>query len=76
MRGDAQPAPAIKAPAEAEVRRVIRELDSEGRWVSTFAGEKLVGQPKFEPGFRYLSSEVFARNMGILCDYIAAKKPE
>lgn len=76
VRGDAQPAPAIKAPAEAEVRRVIRELDSEGRWVSTFAGEKLVGQPKFEPGFRYLSSEVFARNMGILCDYIAAKKPE
>lgn len=58
---------------EAEVKRVIKELDAEGRWVSTYAGERLVGQPKFESGFRYLSSEIFGRNVELLCDYLAAR---
>lgn len=56
---------------EEEVRRIVRELDAEGRWVTTYAGEALVGQPKFERGFRYLSSDVFSRNVAALSDYLA-----
>jgi PelA/Pel-15E family pectate lyase len=64
--------PGKRNPSDAEVRRVIAALDAEGRWVSTYAGEKLVGQPKFADGFQYISSELFAKNVGILNDYIAA----
>lgn len=59
-----------RSPSVDEVRKIIAALDAEGRWVSTYAGEKLVGQPKFPDGFRYISSEVFAKNVGILCDYL------
>jgi PelA/Pel-15E family pectate lyase len=58
---------------EGEVRRVIRELDAEGRWLSTYAGERLVGQPKFEAGFRFISSDVFSRNVGTLSRFLAAE---
>lgn len=56
-----------------EARRIIKELDPQGRWISTYAGERLVGQPKFEPGFRFLSSEVFRRNVETLSQFIAAR---
>jgi PelA/Pel-15E family pectate lyase len=67
-----------RAPEElAEaVRRIIRGLDNEGRWITTYAGEGLVGQPKFERGFRYISSEVFSRNAGTLSEYIADQRKE
>ncbi len=65
-----------KAPAaaglEEEVRRIVKELDGEGRWVSTYAGERLVGQPKFARSFAYLSSAVFSRNVETLSAYLAA----
>jgi PelA/Pel-15E family pectate lyase len=64
----------INRVEEGEVRRIIRELDSDGRWVSTYFGEHLVGQPKFEHGFRYISSEVFIRNVEKLSEYIAASR--
>jgi hypothetical protein len=56
---------------EDEVRKIIGDLDAEGRWISTYAGERLVGQPKFASGFRYLSSDVFIRNVERLSEYIA-----
>lgn len=59
---------------QKEVRRIIAELDDEGRWISTHAGEGLVGQPKFERGFRYISSDVFSRNMVTLSDYVATAR--
>ncbi len=62
-----------RTPSDDEVRKVLAALDVEGRWVSTYSGEKLVGQPKFAEGFRYLSSEVFARNVALLADYLEAK---
>jgi PelA/Pel-15E family pectate lyase len=31
---------------EADVRRVVKELDADGRWVTTYRADKLVGQPK------------------------------
>jgi hypothetical protein len=70
------PEPAPPRPAadpEAEVRRIIRELDDQGRWVSTYAGERLVGQPRFAPGFKYLSSAVFSRNLETLSEYLGRK---
>jgi hypothetical protein len=60
---------------ENEVRRIIGELDSEGRWISTYAGEKLVGQPKFADGFRFISSEVFSKNVDTLSEFIPRGKP-
>jgi PelA/Pel-15E family pectate lyase len=58
---------------EADVKRIVAELDAEGRWVSVYAGERLVGQPKFAEGFKYISSDVFARNVATLSAYLKAK---
>jgi hypothetical protein len=71
----APPAPRPAKALEAKVKQVIAELDAEGRWVSTYAGEGLTGQPKFADGFRYISSGVFNRNIELLGEYIAAPPP-
>jgi PelA/Pel-15E family pectate lyase len=57
---------------QEDVRRIIRELDEEGRWITTYAGERLVGQPKFSDAFRYISSDVFSRNVETLSEYLAS----
>lgn len=54
----------------AKVRQILNDLDSEGRWVSTYHGEKLTGQPKFAEGQQYLSSAVFAMNIEVLSAYL------
>ncbi len=59
------------APVEKDVRRILAELDAAGRWVSTYAGEGLVGQPKFASGFQYISSDVFSRNVSALSEHLA-----
>ncbi|MCX7886623.1 MAG: pectate lyase [Verrucomicrobiae bacterium] len=61
-------------PSAEEVRKIINSLDAEGRWVSTYAGERLVGQPEFRPGFQYISSAVFAKNVETLCEFLTATK--
>lgn len=58
---------------ETEVRRVVKDLDADGRWVSTYDGERLVGQPKFAAGFKYISSDVFSKNVELLSAYLTAK---
>ena len=58
------------------MRRIVGELDDQGRWVSTFAGEGLVGQPKFARGFQYLSSAVFSHNVETLSAYLKASSDE
>lgn len=55
-----------------KVREIIDDLDEEGRWVSVYRGEPLVGQPKFELDYPYIASAVFAQNMEILSDYLIA----
>ena len=60
---------------ERQVRRILEELDDQGRWVSRYAGERLVGQPKFAPNSLYLSSEVFSRNLETLSLYLTATQP-
>ncbi|MCI0359664.1 MAG: pectic acid lyase [Planctomycetaceae bacterium] len=54
------------------VRMVIAALDDQGRWISTYAGERLVGQPKFKPGEKYISSAVFSQHLQTLRGYVAA----
>lgn len=60
---------------ERQVRRIVQELDDQGRWISRYAGERLVGQPKFTPGRLYLSSEVFSKNLETLSQYLTTTKP-
>jgi PelA/Pel-15E family pectate lyase len=61
-------------PSETAVRKMIADLDPQGRWISTYAGEHLVGQPKFAAGFRYISSDVFSRDMQALSEFLTAAK--
>jgi PelA/Pel-15E family pectate lyase len=60
--------------SDAEVRQILQALDAQGRWVSTYGGEMLVGQPKFAKGMNYLSSAVFSRNLETLAAYVAMGK--
>lgn len=69
------PKPRSAKSLEAAVRKIVADLDAEYRWVSVYAGESLVGQPKFAAGFRYLSSGVFSRNVETLSEYFVASKP-
>ncbi len=73
-RGGAPAAAPSAAEPAARVRAVIQEMDADGRWISKYAGERLVGQPKFRGSFCYISSEVFSRNVEILSEYIAASR--
>ena len=57
---------ASETPAKVDVARIVSTLDGQGRWISTYDGEGLVGQPKFARGFTYLSSAVFSRNLEAL----------
>jgi PelA/Pel-15E family pectate lyase len=65
--------PAVKA-LEEKARRIVGDLDKEGRWITTYKGERLVGQPKFREGFLYLSSDVFSRNIETLSAYLEATR--
>jgi PelA/Pel-15E family pectate lyase len=64
----------IEPVQKDDIRQIIKDLDADGRWVSTYAGENIVGRPTFEQGFRYISSEVFIRNVETLSDYIAGSR--
>ncbi|HUG68208.1 MAG TPA: pectate lyase [Pirellulaceae bacterium] len=58
------------APTEQQVKQVISDLDERGRWVSTYRGERLVGQAKFAENSQYLSSQVFSDNLTLLSDFL------
>ncbi len=53
-----------------KVRQLLSNLDAEGRWLSTYHGEKLTGQPKFAEGQKYLASELFVKNVETLSEYL------
>jgi PelA/Pel-15E family pectate lyase len=66
-----------EAPAEPpisveHVGKIIASLDDQGRWISTYAGERLTGQPKFKPAEKYISSAVFSQHLQSLGAYVAA----
>lgn len=71
VREGRSPAARSRKDAEREARRAVAELDAEGRWVSVYEGGHLTGQPRFQRGFRYLSSAVFSRNVEALASYLA-----
>lgn len=60
-------------PTEEEVRGVLAALDAEGKWVSQYDGEMMVGQPKFKVGEEYVSSAVFVANVEVLCAFLSGK---
>lgn len=65
------PTRAAAADTGAEAaKQIVAALDHQGRWVSVYRGERLTGQPKFEAGFQYLSSDVFSRNLEKLSDFL------
>lgn len=57
---------------EQDVRQMIGDIDDEGRWVSSFDGERLVGQPKFDLGQRYIASQAFCDNVARMSEYLIA----
>jgi PelA/Pel-15E family pectate lyase len=67
----------VEAPdddLEAQTQQIIADLDDQGRWISTYQGARLVGQPKFAPGSPYISSEVFSQNHETLSEYLQATR--
>jgi PelA/Pel-15E family pectate lyase len=62
--------PKFRGADPVGTQRAIEQLDAQGRWVEVFAGEHLMGQPKFPFGFRYISSHTFNVNVAKLCDYL------
>lgn len=61
------------APVEATaVEEVIGGMDPDGLWITTHgtSEERLVGQPKFAAGEKYLSSERFAENLRLLSRFV------
>jgi len=59
---------------QQQVEEIIAALDDQGRWLSTYAGERLTGQPKFKPGEQYLSSAQFSDNLQVLSAFLATAK--
>ncbi len=52
------------------IRRIIADLDDRGRWVSTYGGERLIGQARMPVGTKYLSSELFSHNLSTLSKFL------
>ena len=59
-----------RAVSDKEVLRIIAVLDNQGRWVSSYAGERLVGQAKMPIGAKYLSSQQFSDHLTTLSRYL------
>ncbi len=63
-----------KPPKDAEVAKILAALDDRGRWISTYNGESLTGQPKFKPGTKYIASNVFSENLQKLSLWLAHRE--
>ncbi len=62
------------AQLEPAVRKFVGELDSQGRWITRYAGQPLVGQPKFRQGEPFIASGVFSHNLKTLADWLIATR--
>ena len=61
----------VEEPGEQRsVEEIVSSLDDQGRWITRYNGEPLVGQPKFKEGEEYISSHVFSDNLEILSRYL------
>lgn len=70
--GQGQAAEAVNRKERVEA--IVKSLDTEGRWISTFDNEPLPGQPKFRPGDQYISSEVFSENVEELSSFLRQQR--
>ena len=57
-----------------EIDQIVRDLDSEGRWITTADGDRLVGQAKLKPGEQFISSAAFSSNLTVICEFLQATK--
>ncbi len=57
---------------ESQIRQIIADLDEQGRWISNYRGESLVGQPRFKLDTPYIASAVFSGNIEMLSQYLIA----
>lgn len=57
-----------------QVKPILASLDDQGRWITTFTDEKLVGDQRFRPGDQYLSSQTFAKNIETLSGYLKTSR--
>lgn len=53
-----------------QVQKILSALDAEGRWISAFADQRLMGNPKFKSGEQYIASEIFNQNLEALAEYV------
>lgn len=60
----------------AQVKTILKNLDSQARWVSTSTGERLVGQPKFPVNSQYIASEVFSDHLQKLSAFLELIKAD
>ena len=74
VKGEAEDSEPSISSLRSKATKAVEQLDDKGRWVSVYDGGRLVGQPKFPAGFRYLSSGVFSENLESLSDFIIAQK--
>lgn len=61
-------------PKIESVDQLISKLDADSLWITIYSAKKLVGQPKFKTGERYISSQLFAKNVETICDFLEAQK--
>lgn len=73
-RAESNPQRSRRVEIENRIRKVIDSLDEQGRWVTRFTGERLVGQLKLPVGTPYLSSAVFSKNLEALSDFLVLSK--
>jgi hypothetical protein len=66
----------LPANLENQILKIIKNLDDKGRWISTYQGEPLVGQPKFKINYPYIASAIFSRNIEMLNEYLIATQNE
>ena len=73
--GTASAVPAKIVPddeLEKQVRKILGDLDDQGRWISVYDGSRLRGQPNFANGFRYIGNNVFSAHVNVLSRYVAS----
>lgn len=59
--------------SDSDVLRIVRELDTQGRWISRYSNQLLVGQPKFRPGEKFIASGVFSEKLTTLADWLSSR---
>lgn len=56
----------------AQARKALKQLDRQGRWITRYSGQLLVGQPRFRAQEAFISSAVFGQNLNALSRWLSA----